>query len=64
MKENIRVQGLRSTRNKIDFIIKENDLFDISLSDIVGLVAQPKFKIKGKQLVYTLDKNLKVKEKF
>lgn len=64
MKENvICVQGLRSTGNKKDFIIKENDVFDISFSDIIGLVAQPHIKIKDRQLVYTFDKKLKVKEK-
>ena len=51
------VQGLRSTGNK-DSIIKKNDSFDISLSDIVGLVAQPKLKIKDHQLVYIFDKKL------
>lgn len=64
MKDNIIcAQGLRSTGNKKDFIIKENDVFDISLSDIVGLVAQPHHKIKDRQLMYTFDKKLKVKEK-
>lgn len=64
IKENIiSVQGLRSTGNKKDFIIKENDVFDISLSDIVGLLAQPQHKIKDRQLVYTFDRKLKVKEK-
>ncbi|GBN59896.1 hypothetical protein AVEN_94219-1 [Araneus ventricosus] len=59
----IHVQRLKSTKNKNEFVIVENDLFNIKYQDLISIMPQPELKMKDRQLTYTFNKKLAVREK-
>lgn len=59
----IHVQGLKSTKSKKDFVIIENDLFNVTYQDIISIMPQPELKMKERQLTYTFNKKVTVREK-
>lgn len=57
------VQGLRVTgRNNTQFVLKENDVFTVTIFDIVAVLPNPEISLKDRKLIYTFPGKVDVKE--